>query len=149
MTEQVEPADPAAEVADSMNRLARALACENAALRERNRRALAALQEEKRAAASGYQLAWKRFAEGRPDGPIPDPQGRELRAAAERLLALMNENQRRLRVAIEATRRLVEAIAAAAQVQTPAADTYVSTGRTGDAACRRSTPQALSYNRSL
>lgn len=138
--------DPAVALA-ALDRLGAVLALENAALRARDARALAALADEKKAAAA----ACERLAEAVANGdspPMPSPSATLVRART-RLAALMEENQRRLRVAMSANQRLVETIAAAAQAKVPGAGTYARDGREGTAVTRTSNPPALTFSRAL
>lgn len=144
----------AAPTVAALNRLAEVIARENAALRQRNRSALAALADEKKAALdaceSDVRAAARHSLEGAAPAPLADAIADDIRRAKARLDALIAENQRRLRVAIAANQRLVETIAAAVQTQAPGADGYARNGRKDQQPGRASPPPpALTLNRSL
>lgn len=144
----------AAPAIAALNQLAEVLARENAALRQRNRSAIAALADEKKAAleaCESHASAVVPASDGvaRLDsvaGAVAD----EIKHAKARLGALIDENQRRLRVAIIANQRLVETIAAAVQAQASGTDGYARNGRKNPAKGRASAPPpALTLYRSL
>lgn len=145
---------PAAPAVAALNQLAEVLARENAALRQRNRSAIAALADEKKAAIEACESHVRTAVPLSNGETTPDPveglMADDIKRAKARLGALIDENQRRLRVAIVANRRLVETIAAAVQTQAAGADGYARDGRKDPAKGRASAPPpALTLDRSL
>lgn len=139
--------DAAAALA-ALDRLGDVLEHENAALRSRDARALAALTDEKRTALAACEALVDAAAKT-DESAAPTAQREALGRAKARLADLMDENEHRLRVAMIANQRLIETIAAAAQAKAVNADAYASDGRQGSPGGRTAHPLALSLNRAL
>jgi hypothetical protein len=131
-----------------------ALACildaENRALRANDTEARRLLLDAKTDASLAYEHAVRAFADARAAVAVLDrtPAAR-LKRAGDRLAAASEENERLLRVAVFAQRRLLETIAQAVRKLNPGPGTYGRNG--GPARPRRSCAQApsLSLNRAL
>jgi hypothetical protein len=142
-------AHPDAAALAALDRLADVLVRENAALRARDHRALAALTEEKRAAVAACEgLLEAAPAVDGGAGAAAAPARALVRVKA-RLADLMAENQRRLRIAIAANRRLIETIAVAAQTHGSSAGGYAGDGRSEAAVGRKAAVPAMSFSRAL
>lgn len=130
-----------------LEHLADVLDRENAALKARDTTLMRRLLEEKQAALLACER-WLGSDDGSDGGALLADDA--FAALRSRLDGLLNENQRRLRVAISANRRVVENIAIAVQSQAPGSETYACDGRTDPAGARRAgPPPALSVNRAL
>lgn len=142
-------ATPGLAARAALDRLGDVLARENAALAARDKRTLESLAAEKRAAADECARLLTLCANA------PDASGKAgaaadaVRRARPRLAALIEENRWRLRVAIEANRRLIETIASAAQRQAAGASAYAGDGRNDAGRGRKTTPPALTFSRAL
>ncbi|MBL8659929.1 MAG: hypothetical protein JNM75_09260 [Rhodospirillales bacterium] len=143
-------ATPGVAALAALDRLGDVLARENAALRARDRRTLETLAAEKRAAVDECARLLA-FAANAPDASSDEAGSAAdaVRRARSRLAALMEENRWRLRVAIEANRRLVETIASAAQAQAAGGSAYASDGRNDAGRGRKTNPPALTFSRAL
>lgn len=134
----------------SSETLARVLAAENRSLARNDTAPLGHLLEAKRAAGRAFEAALRAFddAGAATDAIDPDVLG-DLRAAGQRLVALAEENERRLSVAMIAQRRLLDAVADAARTLIAEPGTY---GRNGAPARPRravAAPPSFTLNRAL
>jgi hypothetical protein len=132
-------------------RLADVLLRENTALGDGRRDELAGLTAEKLAACRAYEALLRSFADN-PDtlAAIDDDQRRRLRELGDKLIAVAEENARRLQVAVEAHRRFMDMVAEAARSLAPGPGTYSRKGSVGEGRVVRGlAPVAVSVNRSL
>ncbi len=139
-----------AAVTTAANRLANAVAQENAALRGRAKGELALLAEQKATAARLYQrhLADLEQATGGYH-TLSSVQRKALQQASEVLAKEAEENVRLLRVAVEISRRFMACVADAARELTPGAPGYSRTGVLGSGGRPSTRAPALSLDRSL
>ncbi|OHC76567.1 MAG: hypothetical protein A3G18_13465 [Rhodospirillales bacterium RIFCSPLOWO2_12_FULL_58_28] len=133
------------------NRLANLLERENEALRKNRPQAVAVMLEEKSALSRAYEARVLGLKAATDDISSVDPELRErLRGLGEKIKALMEDNARYLKVAMEVNKRVMKAIADAAKSHKPGPKTYSAKGSTkskrADAANQG---VAVSINRSL
>jgi len=151
MSTNEQGAAPGTEAEAVIVRLADVLLRENTALGEGQRDELAGLTAEKLAACRAYEALLRSFADN-PDtlAAIDDDQRRRLRQLGDKLIAVAEENARRLEVAVMAHRRFMDTVAEAARAMAPGPGTYSCNGRVGEGrAARTAAPVAVSVNRSL
>ena len=132
-------------------RLADVLLRENAALGDGRRDEMAGLTAEKIAACRAYEALLKSFAD-KPGtlAAFDDDQRRRLRQLGDKLMAVAEENARRLEVAVAAHRRFMDTVAEAARSLAPGPGTYSRKGSVGQGrAARGPAPVAVTVNRSL
>ena len=132
-------------------RLADVVLRENAALGEGRRDEIAGLTAEKTAACRAYEGLLRSFAEN-PDAlaAIDDDQRRKLRQLGEKLIAVADENARKLEIAVAAHRRFMDTVAEAARAMAPGPGIYSRNGSVGPGRTARTlAPVAVSVNRSL
>ncbi len=117
------------ELAGAMERLSEALARENDALRQRRRDDLPAVVREKLAASKLYEAQMKAVAEtgGAVTGNT-DALRQRIAVLARAIPALAAENHRRLRVAVEANRRIAEQVTNALKAMAPGPGVYSRQG---------------------
>jgi|GEM_PF-6017095 hypothetical protein len=130
--------------------LARVLDAENRALKANDDEARTLLLDAKTEASHVYEQMVRAFADARAVVPSLDgAMTARLKRAGDRLAAASDENERRLRVAVLAQRRLLETIAQAVRKLNSGPGTYGRNG--GPARPRRSCAQApsLSLDRAL
>ncbi len=153
MTSPTNPAEGGgllAAVIAAGQRLSEAIARENSALRGRAREGLAALAEEKAAAAGLYQACLAELDQATHGYRALSAGEREaLQQAAARLAHEAEENARLLRIALEASRRFMAAVADAVRALAPGATGYSPTGALGTAQRATARAPALSLDRSL
>ncbi len=115
-------------------RLAELLQRENQALRQHRAQEVRDLLDEKSTLSRVYETRYKGIAEHPEiiEGADPDVRDR-LRIMGEKVGALMDENAKLLRTAIEANSRVVDLIADAVRDQQPSAGVYAASGTTSTA----------------
>ena len=151
MNANEQEATPVGQAEAVIVRLADVLLRENSALGDGRRDEVAALTAEKIAACRAYEALLKSFADT-PDmlAAIDDDHRRRLRQLGDKLIAVAEENAHRLEVAVEAHRRFMDAVAAAAGSLAPGPGTYSRKGSVAQGrAARGLAPVAVSVNRSL
>jgi hypothetical protein len=144
-------AAPGTEAEAVIVRLADVLLRENTALGEDRRGEIAGMTAEKLAACRAYEALLRSFADN-PDtlAAIDDDQRRRLRQLGDKVIAVAEENARRLEVAVTAHRRFMDTVAEAARAMAPGPGTYSRTGRVGQGLTAPAAPPvAVSVNRSL
>ena len=144
-------ASPGTKAEAVIVRLADVLLRENTALGEDRRHELAGLTTEKLAACRAYEALLGSFADN-PDtlAAIDDDQRRRLRQLGDKLIAVAEENARRLEVAVSAHRRFMDTVAEAARAMAPGPGTYSRNGRVGGGrTARAAAAVAVSVNRPL
>lgn len=114
-------------------RLAELLQRENKALREHRAQEVRDLLDEKATLSRVYETRYKGLAENPEIIAAADLDIRDrLRAMGEKVQALMEENAKLLRTALEANKRVVDMIAEAVRNKQPSAGTYGANAVTAD-----------------
>ena len=132
MSENDEAARLASETLVAMEQLADVLARENGALESNDGEALKALSDEKISAGRGYEMQVKAMADlGADLGKLETNLHRQIEDSGSRLAALTDENERRLKVALEANRRLMSAVSEAVKAMAPGPAIYSRAGTVG------------------
>lgn len=133
------------------NRLADLLERENEALKNRRHQNVAALLEEKSALSRAYEARVLGLKKAADEMAGVDADLRErLRGLGEKVKALMEENARHLRVAMEVNKRVMGVIADAVKSRRPGPKTYSAKGSTkGKRVDAAGQGVAVSINRSL
>ena len=113
-------------------RLAELLEKENGALRARRAKDVAGSIEDKTTLSHAFESRFKGLAD-KPDelAEIDVEQGERLRGVTERVHALVEENDRLLKVALAAHEKMVEAIAEAVKSSQPGPSIYTRAGQRG------------------
>ncbi len=129
-------------------RLIDILAKENKLLAERNIREATETTAEKDKLARVYAIFNKELAEEAENLAQADTDLLErLRTAGRKVEALMNENERRIKIALKVSRDVVDAIA---QATRPGASTYTSNGVVGGGQrSAETTTKPVTFNRTL
>ncbi len=144
-------ATPVAEAEAVIVRLADVLLRENAALGEGRRDEIAGLTAEKIAECRTYEALLRSFADS-PDtlAAIDDDQRHRLRQLGGKVIAVAEQNARKLEVAVAAHRRFMDTVAEAARAMAPGPGVYSRNGSVGQGRTARAVaPVAVSVNRSL
>jgi flagellar biosynthesis/type III secretory pathway chaperone len=140
----------AAGVANAMEHLASVLERENAALTEFRPETVVALVREKSTAVRAYEAKIRALRQETADlSALDDQRRRDLRELGEMLAPLANDNERLLRVAIEANRRLLDAFADAVRTLSGEASAYSRRGTVASRGVTAAKRIALSVNQSL
>jgi flagellar biosynthesis/type III secretory pathway chaperone len=140
----------AAGVANAMEHLASVLERENAALTEFRPETVVALVREKSTAVRSYEAKIRALRQETSDlASLDDQRRRHLRQLGEMLAPLANENERLLRVAIEANRRLLDAFVDAVCSLSGEAANYSRRGTVGGRSVSGGKRVALSVNQTL
>lgn len=132
-------------------RLSELLEKENALLRGRRPAAIEAFLEDKGALCRAYETRVGGLLSNREELADVEPGARDrLRALGGKVDALIVENERLLKVAIEAHRRVMQVIADAVSSSQPGPSVYSPAGRVRNGASKAARGStALTYNQAL
>lgn len=132
-------------------RLIDRIEAENALLRARRTDGLAQLGDDKRQAARGYEEAFAAFLGAGPEAVFSSERGAKaaLGRLAERLRQVGEENEQRLGIAVQASRRVLDAVAEAVKEISAGPKTYSRAGAYGAGRPARSAALAVSVDRTL
>ncbi|MFZ1415971.1 MAG: hypothetical protein WAS73_15545 [Defluviicoccus sp.] len=149
--EAASPADAATQLLGTLERLARILSEENAALKARQGERVRAGLADKVAAATTYAQAVKAFQQlGPRRSELAAALRGSLEAGVRRLHELVAENSFHLDVSRTAQRRLIDHIVEAAKGLSEGPGTYSRAGRvTRNAGGKAAPPPALSLNQAF
>lgn len=149
--EVVSPVDAASQLLSALERLARILSEENAALKARQGERVRAGLADKVAAATSYAQAVKAFQQlGARRSELAAALRANLEAGARRLHELVAENSFHLDISRTAQRRLIDHIVEAAKGLAEGPGTYSRAGRVmRNAGGRAAPPPALSLNQAF
>lgn len=138
-------------VVDTAACLVAAISAENAALREGSARRMTEIAERKAAARSAYEAKLTALRSASDDfSGLEDGERRTLRRAGEQLTAVTAENLLLLKAAMEANRRLMDAVAEALRAAMRGAGVYSQSGTVAGAFSGAApTSMAVSVNRAL